>query len=98
MEEFRPVVVDALVLGLIERKQLTPRSFVRRDDPRRPIELSPSALDAYLTAYERRLAQRIRHPAADQRVTWRRCIELQCRQLANVVLGKASTYTPVTVR
>jgi CRISPR-associated protein Cas1 len=98
MEEFRPILVDTLVLGLISRNQITPSDFVRTGRTERPLELAPAGLDLVLRSYEDRMAQRIKHPVAAQRVTYRRCLELQARQVAHVVLGRADTYVPVVIQ
>jgi len=98
MEEFRPILVDTLVLALVGERRLTPADFVRTGRQKRPIELSQSAVEMFLRAYEERLATRIAHPVAQQRTPYRRCLELQARQIANIVLGKATSYVPVMIR
>lgn len=98
MEEFRPILVDTLVLGMIARGQLTPADFVRTGRERRPVEMAPGGVERFLKAYEERLEVRIMHPVAGQRSSYRRCLELQARQVAGVVLGKAEAYVPVAIR
>ena len=98
MEEFRPIVVDTLVLELVNRRRLTPADFVRTGRRERPIELSDSGVELLLRAYEERLETRVRHPITGDRTTYRRCLELQVRQMAGMVLGRAKRYVPVTIK
>lgn len=98
MEEFRPILVDTLVLELVNRRRLTPADFVRTGRKERPVEMSEAGLELFLRAYEERLETRVRHPITGDQVTYRRCLELQVRQLGGIVLGKAERYVPVTIR
>lgn len=97
MEEFRPIVVDSLVLELVKRRRLTPADFVKTGRPERPWEMSDSGMAVMLQGYEERLQSQVRHPVAGEQVTYRRCLELQVRQVARLVLGKAERYAPVTM-
>jgi len=98
MEEFRPVLVDALVVRLIQRGSLTPGDclFTGRSD--RPVELRPEACERLISAYEQRLHTRVYHPWAGETTSYRRCLELQARQMARVILGQQDRYHPMTVR
>lgn len=98
MEEFRPLLVDRLVLGLLRRNGLAPGDFQRSDDPRRPVSLAPEAARRLVEAYEVAAAGKVLHAPSGTRTSWRRCLELQARQVAAVVMGKADTYTPVVAR
>jgi CRISPR-associated protein Cas1 len=98
MEEFRPILVDTLVLDLVNRRRLTPADFVRTGRKERPIELSESGVQLFLRTYEERLETQVRHPVSGDRTTYRRCLELQVRQMARMVLGKAKRYVPVTIK
>lgn len=98
MEEFRPILVDTLVLDLVNRRKLTPADFVRTGRKERPVELSESGVQLFLQTYEKRLEIRVQHPVSGDRTSYRRCLELQVRQMARMVLGKAKRYVPVTIR
>ena len=97
MEEFRPLVVDPMVLTLVNERRLTERDFRWTNDPRRPVRLSDRGSEVVLRAYEHEIHAEIYHPGVGQKVTYRRCFELQVRQLARVVLGQASGYRPVVL-
>ncbi len=94
MEEFRPVLVDPLVLGMINGGEVTSASFERTRNPKRPIRLTDATTDVLIQRYEKRLAERVRHADAGGQTTRRRVIELQVRRLARLVLDKASQYQP----
>lgn len=98
MEEFRPIVVDGMVLELVSRQQLTPADFVKTGRQERPVEMSDGGVNLLLKAYEERLQTTVRHPVSGDQVTYRRCLELQVRQIANIVLGKTALYVPVTIK
>jgi CRISPR-associated protein Cas1 len=98
MEEFRPIMVDGMVLELVGRKQLTPADFSKTGRQERPVELSNGGVTLLLKAYEERLQTVARHPVSGDQVSYRRCLELQVRQVANIVLGKTALYVPVTIR
>lgn len=94
-EEFRPIVADSTVLTLINNGEVDAGSFVVRAGG---VALTQSGRRAVLTAYERRLAQELRHPLFGYRASYRRTIELQARLLAAFVLGEVPDYEPVVTR
>jgi CRISPR-associated protein Cas1 len=98
MEEFRPILVDTLILELVQRQRLTPAQFVRTGRQERPVEMSEAGLQLLLRTYEERLATRVQHPTTHEQTTYRRCLELQARQLASIVLGKQAQYVPMVIR
>lgn len=100
MEEWRPVVVDALALALVNRRQLQPESFQRTGNPRRPIELGEDGVRLVIAAYEERLESELYHPAQGPggQTTLRRAIGLQVRQIAQLLSGKVQRYEPYRIR
>jgi CRISPR-associated protein Cas1 len=98
MEEFRPILVDALVLRLIDQGKLTPRDFLSTGRSERPVELRPEACERLIAAYEQRIHTRIHYPFTGEKTTYRRCLELQARQLARVLLGQQERYYPFAIR
>lgn len=98
MEEFRPIIVDTLVLGLVGRKELTPADFVHTGKAERPVEMGERARELFVTQYEQRISSMVLHPPSGEMTSYRRCFELQVRQLARVVLGKADGYRAMTIR
>ena len=94
MEEFRPVIVDSVVLTLLNNRMLTPKDFVgelgayRLTDQRRKV---------FFTKFEERLNEEVNHPIFGYKVTYRRCIELQGRLLAKYLTGELEEYPPFFV-
>ncbi len=87
MEPFRPMV-DRLVVRLLHDGQVRREHFkTLQTDEKLSVELQAPALQGYLQAYEQVLAERVMYPGNGQRTTRRRCLELQARELAQVVLG-----------
>lgn len=98
MEEFRPAVVDVMLLELVRRKQLGPGDFERTPDGQHPLTMVPGAIDVVLRAYEDRMATRRRHRPSKRVTSWRRCVELQARQVAGVVMHKRERYEALRPR
>ncbi|MEO8083270.1 MAG: CRISPR-associated endonuclease Cas1 [Ardenticatenales bacterium] len=98
MEEFRPLVVDGPLLGLVAKGRLSPADFVRTGRTERPVELGAAALELVLRTYEERMAARIMHPVEGRRNTYRRCLELQVRQVAAACAADGASYVPLAVR
>ena len=98
MEEFRPVVVDAVVLAMVNEGRLTPADFVQTGDPKRPVQMSEAGMERVIEGYERRLQTETRHPVSGDKTTYRRCIEGQVWQMAQIVEGKAKVYSPVLLK
>ena len=94
MEEFRPIIVDSVVLTLLNNRMLTPKDFVidlgayRLRDERRKV---------FFTKFEERLNEEVTHPIFGYKATYRRCIELQGRLLAKSVTGEIEEYPPFLV-
>lgn len=98
MEEFRPVVVDGLVLDLINGGLISQTSFEQTSNPKRPIQLTDRATDQLIEAYEKRLAERADHAMAGGQTSLRRIIEMQVRLLARVMLDQAREYEPFSMK
>ncbi len=95
VEEFRPIIVDSVVLSLLNRRMLRPDDFVvelgayRLKDERRNV---------FFTHLEERLNEEVQHPMFGYKVTYRRCLELQARLLAKVLTGEIDEYPPMLVK
>ena len=95
VEEFRPIIVDSVVLTMLNKRMLTPNDFVvelgayRLKDERRKV---------FFTQLEERLNEEIQHPTFGYKTTYRRCLELQARLLGKVVTGEIDEYPPLFVK
>jgi CRISPR-associated protein Cas1 len=95
MEEFRPVIADSVVLTVINNHMLTASDFVEEMGAYR---LSDAARRSFLGKFEERLNTEVVHPVFGTRVTYRRCLEMQARLVAKVLLGEIPQYAPFAVR
>jgi len=97
-EEFRPVIVDTLVLGLLRQRLLEPTDFGRRKDGRPGVVMTDDARRFFIARYEERLGVKVRHPAEDQNLTYRQCIQRQVEHMARCILGRDEAYSPLLIR
>ncbi|MCS7259671.1 MAG: CRISPR-associated endonuclease Cas1 [Anaerolineae bacterium] len=96
-EEFRCVVVDSVVLRCVNSGLIRPENFSRQDDPARPVLLDEAGRNVFIREFEARLATTFTHPLANERVTYRRCFELQAREMARA-MQSGTSYRPFMVR
>lgn len=95
VEEFRPIIVDSVVLNMLNNRMLTPQDFIvevgayRLKDEKRPV---------FFTKFEERLNEEVHHPLFGYKSTYRRCIELQTRLLAKSLTGEIDVYPPLRIR
>jgi CRISPR-associated protein Cas1 len=98
MEEFRALVVDAVVWKLVLNQRLTPDDF---DPPKVAGDgclLKPHARQLFIKALEEKFNSGISHPVTGTQLDYRRCMEVQVHHLSQVIRGTESTYQPMVVR
>lgn len=95
MEEFRPIIVDSVVLTLLNNRMLTPNDFHVELGAYR-LKKEPRKL--FLNRFEERLNEEITHPVFGYKVKYRRCIELQARLVAKYLTGEIEEYPPYISR
>jgi CRISPR-associated protein Cas1 len=101
VEEWR-VLGDRLVLGLINRKYVTPDDFVVRSrslaekepDRVRSVEMKPAALRALIASYEKQMQTRISAASADGARQYRWLIHEQVRRFAKCLEEGEPAYAP----
>ncbi len=91
MEEFRPLV-DDVCLRLLAQGKLPLAEYRQRPSEERPVEMGPALLPVLIEAYEGRLEQQVRYVLTGEQTALRRCLELQARQMAGVILGQRPRY------
>lgn len=94
-EEFRPLVGDSVVIGLVNNEEIRASDFVVRGDA---VALEPQGRRKVLRAYERRMEVLVRHPLFGYTVSYRRLLELQARLLGRHLLGELPHYPPFRTR
>ena len=97
-EEFRPVIVDTLVLGLLRRGLLHPADFSQTAEGRPRAQMTDDARRFFFARYEERLAVKVRHPAWEQNLTYRQCIERQAQHMARCIQGREAAYQPLLIQ
>lgn len=108
-EEFRPIIVDSIVLMAVNRPLFGLQDFEigqprkqadsnGEDQPRSPILLSDGARTRFIGLYETRINEQIYYPPLSETTSYRRIFELQAYQIARVILGEAQEYIPLVVK
>ncbi len=96
MEEFRPVIVDSLVLTLINKRMLAPDDF--EVQPGEVYRMKDRTKRTFLQAYEERKRVEVKHPIFGYKADYRRCLELQARILAKALRGEIERYVPFLIK
>ena len=94
-EEFRPLIGDSTVMTAINNGEVSPADFVTRAGD---VALTDRGRRKVIAAYERRMTTELRHPLFHYRASYRRCLEIQARLLAAVLVGDVPAYRPLTTR
>lgn len=112
MEEFRPILVDALAIRAVNRRQFLPEEFEYTDNelgetefedgehPARseyPVLLGRLGIKKWIALYEEQLKTIIEYPRFGCRLSFGQIITEQARLLARHFLGEEN-YSPFTVR
>ncbi len=101
VEEFRPLLVDSLVLRCCSDGRITRDDFQASHDSPYPILLSDEGKRRFVTAFEERMRTEATHPegasGAPGKVPYLRCLELQARRLARAV-QQDERYVPFATR
>jgi CRISP-associated protein Cas1 len=112
MEEFRPILVDSLVLRVVNRRVITPRDFFKQEDVEPPapgvelespgkedypILLSHVGMKKFITQYEARAREKTFYLPQEKRLEFRDVVLEQARLLARHVRGEGA-YEPYTMR
>lgn len=97
MEEFRPLVVDAMVLSALNRQQLSPDDFEVE-----PLDSSVRLTDAgrklFLRCYEQKKQSEFKHPVLNRKCSYREAFEIQARLLAKYLMGQTEIYPPLVLK
>lgn len=93
MEEFRPVIVDAVVLRCLSTGIVRFEEFDTTPDL--GCRMNARARQAFLAAYERRMLTVFTHEPTGRRVSYRVGMGLQAKALANAILDPDRIYRPV---
>jgi CRISPR-associated protein Cas1 len=95
MEEFRPVIVDSVVLTVVNNRMISAEDF---ENEMGSVRLTKKARRDFLTKFEERMSTEVEHPVFKYKASYRRCLELQARLLSKAISGELAGYPPFLVR
>ncbi len=97
MEEFRPIVVDAMVLSVINRRVLTPDDFTT-EPLSGAVSLSDEGRRSFLRAYEQKKQSEFKHPVMGRKCSYQEAFEIQARLLGKYLMGETEQYPPLILK
>lgn len=97
MEEFRPLVVDRLVLSVINKKQLLPSHF-ETEPLSGAVSLTTDGLHIFLKAYQEHKLSEFKHPVLSKKCNYQYAFEIQARAMAKYLMGEVDKYPPLLLK
>lgn len=95
MEEFRPLIADSTVLGIVNNGVVSRSDFLRGPTG---TALQSAARRKVILAFERRMDHLVAHPVFGYRISYRRVLEVQARLLGRFLLGEIPAYPQFRTR
>ena len=95
MEEFRPIVVDRMVLAMVRLGQMGPTDF--ESLPTGEVRMADVARKRFLVEYQERKRDLVSHPLAAEPIPWALAPHIQAKLLARAVRGETD-YVPFIVK
>ena len=96
IEEFRPLIVDRMVLACLNQGILTPEDFQTAEE--NACRLTDDGRRKFLEQYEQRCATEFSHPELNRKMTYRQSFEQQTRLLAKTLQGERTAYPPLVIQ
>jgi CRISPR-associated protein Cas1 len=97
MEEFRPLVVDAMVLSAINKKLILHTDFVT-EPISGAVSLTKDALKTFLRLYEQKKQSEFKHPVMGKKCTYQSAFEIQARLVGKYLMGETDKYPPLVLK
>lgn len=95
MEEFRPLIADSVAVSLINRRELGKSDFIISAAG---VFLNETGRRAFWEAYNRRMDTEVSHPQFEYKMSYRRMLDVQARQMWRFVRGESPGYIGFTTR
>lgn len=92
MEELRSVYADRFVLSLINRREITPSGFTRKENG--AVIMDDDTRKAVLRAWQERKQEQITHPYLEEKTEWGLIPHVQAMLLARFIRGDLDDYPP----
>ncbi|MEL6816781.1 MAG: type I-D CRISPR-associated endonuclease Cas1d, partial [Cyanobacteria bacterium J06598_3] len=97
MEEFRPLVVDAMVLSAINRRAIALDDFL--DEPlSHAVSLTDEGRRKFLRLYEQKKQSKFKHPVMGRQCSYQEAFEIQARLLAKYLMAETDQYPPLVLK
>lgn len=97
MEEFRPLVVDAVVLSSLNRRAIAPTNFIT-EPLSGAVSLTLEGLRTFLRLYEQKKQSKFKHPVLKHQCTYQEAFEIQARLVAKYLMGQIEKYPPLVLK
>ncbi len=97
MEEFRPLIVDAVVLNAINHELLKPEDF-EQESLSKAVSLKKESLKFFLKVYEQKKQSKFKHPVFKRQCTYQESFEWQARLMAKYLMGETDKYPPLILK
>ncbi|MHC5860358.1 type I-D CRISPR-associated endonuclease Cas1d [Nostoc sp.] len=97
MEEFRPLIVDAVVLSTLNKQLLTKADFLT-EPLSGAVSLTPEGRKRFLQQYGQKKQSEFKHPVLGRKCTYQEAFELQARLLAKYLMGETEKYPPLVLK
>jgi CRISP-associated protein Cas1 len=97
MEEFRPLVIDSMVLSLINKRLLLTSEFTT-EPLSKAVSLKKEGLQNFLRAYEQKKQVKFKHPVLGHQCTYQEAFEIQARLMAKYLMEETDKYPPLILR
>jgi len=107
MEEWRPVIIDPLVLSIFNLKILGKDDFITFKEAIKnsdeltdelsdmPVRLTNDGMRKFIAQFERKMGQKIRHHLTGTHLNYRDCIREQIRHFSRYLRGDDPEYKPI---
>lgn len=97
MEEFRPLVVDSIVLTSLNKQVLTIKDFTT-EPLSNAVTLTLEGLKTFLRMYEQKKQSDFKHPVLKRKCTYQEAFEIQARLLAKYLMEETEQYPPLVLK
>jgi CRISP-associated protein Cas1 len=94
MEEFRPIVVDAIVLNAINKGIVSLDDFTT-EPISNAVSLTNDGLQRFLRLYAEKKQSKFKHPVLQRQCTYQESFEIQARFMAKYLMGETDKYPPL---
>jgi len=95
IEEFRPLIADSVAISLVNRAEIDRQDFINSASG---TFLNEQGRRRFWEAWFRRMDTEVSHPEFGYKMSYRRMLEVQARQLWRVARGDSPVYHAFTTR